>query len=89
MKTQEECEEIGKTMKLSDFLVLPDPNNYGNLKAGYLKLKYCDLLIGFSKNKFVRMEDKVQAFKHIAKITGMKCESDEYAIEQIKSVMDE
>lgn len=90
MMTPEECEEIGKKMKLDDFLILPNPNNYmNNLKVSYLKLKYCNLLVGFVKKESVSMEEKVKAFKRVAEITGLKCESDEYAISQIKSVMDE
>lgn len=44
MKTQKECEELGTKMSLDDFLVLPDPNNYINLKAAYLKEKYVYIL---------------------------------------------
>jgi uncharacterized cysteine cluster protein YcgN (CxxCxxCC family) len=89
VKTPEECEEIGRKMKLDDFLVLPNPHNYTNLKAGYLKLKYANMLTGFVKKESVSMEDKVKAFKHVAKITGFKCKSEEYAIDQIKAAMGE
>ena len=86
MKTPEECEEIGRNMKLDEFLVLPDPNNYTNLKAGYLKLKYCNMLSGYVKKESVSMEDKIKAFKHVLTLTDFKCGSgsDEDIIKEIK-----
>lgn len=86
MKTPEECEEIGRNMKLDDFLVLPDPHSYTNLKAGYLKLKYANMLIGYVKKESVSIEDKLKAYRHVAELTGLKYESDEYAIQQINLV---
>jgi hypothetical protein len=89
MKTPEECEEIGLKMKLDEFLVLPNPNNYNALKSGYLKLKYVNMLAGFVKKESVPIEDKVKAFKHIGKITGLNCGTDEDIIRQIKEEMGE
>lgn len=87
MKTPDECEEIGRKMSLDDFLVLPNPDNYNNLKARYLKLKYCNMLAGYVKKESVSVEDKIKVFKHVAKITGLKCGSEEEIVTQIKKEM--
>lgn len=89
MKTIAEWEEIGNKMKLDDFLVLPNPNDYTHDKSYYLKLKYTIILRGFAKNKLICIEDKIKACKHVSKLIGWKSLSDEDIIQQIEKIMNE
>lgn len=90
MKTPEECEAIGSEMELNDFYNLQNPNECINqLKAGYLKLKYRNMLSGFIKNKSVPIEDKVKAFKKVIELMELSYDSEEQLVNIIEREMNE
>jgi len=87
MKPSEECEEIGHGMTKVDFFELENPELVlNNLKSGYLRLKYANLLIGFVKKESESIEDKIEVFKHVSDICGYKPLSEEDIIKQIDGV---